>query len=755
VGVLRLFHLAFLLFILPLAVGTRADEPTPTSCLALLDPNWTSQEQFVWKRVCAGEVADFNNPIIEHEDSYWGTLDPMDSASWPDSRILRPAFLRAILLTEPYRSSIRGESVHIRGARFDEKLDFATAELGHDLRLDRSLIEAGADFSEVRSAASIALDGSRIMKTLDMRELHIDEELHLNNTTIESANLRLADIGGIVYLIGSRVETHLNMERIYVAAQLLMCSNAKFVDVSLSKARVGGTLSLRNSKVTGLLDASSIEIGEDLELNTEADGSGGARFNNVNLTFAHVNGRVFIDGADVTGTLEMDEIDIGRRLSMRSLKGDKVSLVGARAGGTIDLSSSHIVSELNMSGLRAEHNLFMGDGATYSDVWLDAGRVAGRLRISKAEILGTLSMNRLHVGEDLQIDHSKLNSMRGIGGQVRGTMSLTHSRVLGNANLTAISVDGDLLAYWARFDNNLLLLASRIGGLLTLEQAAIKGNLHCWNIAAGHVSMDSARLTGPVTLNDARIRGHINLTKAKAQSDFSLKRANIEGELKLDGDPDRWSDKGLFDLRSAKIGIIPSLSDSWPPNLRIDGFTYGIVGAADKYRTWFRNNLDHHSPQPFEQLASVVEKQGDEEFAKEIRYEGRNVLRDQYCNDGPWISCAWQTVLKGVVGYGYYPWRAIWPTMAIVAAGMVVLWSWKIYPLEAAGGGTPQNEMRRGRCLRRFFYSLDKFLPFIELDRSFESTKLVGFPRYYFYGHQLAGFVIATFLVAALAGLTK
>jgi hypothetical protein len=64
------------------------DEP----CSVSSDPRWTPQEKFVWRRVCVGAVADFNA-----EPGYGGNLDPTNPAGWPQSRVLRPAFLQTIL----------------------------------------------------------------------------------------------------------------------------------------------------------------------------------------------------------------------------------------------------------------------------------------------------------------------------------------------------------------------------------------------------------------------------------------------------------------------------------------------------------------------------------------------------------------------------------------------------------------------------------------------------------------------------------
>jgi hypothetical protein len=63
--------------------------------------DWTPQEKFVWERVAAGKIADFNTT-----GGYGGNLDPKKPKGWPDNRVLRSAFLETILLKDPYRRNL-------------------------------------------------------------------------------------------------------------------------------------------------------------------------------------------------------------------------------------------------------------------------------------------------------------------------------------------------------------------------------------------------------------------------------------------------------------------------------------------------------------------------------------------------------------------------------------------------------------------------------------------------------------------------
>jgi len=121
--------------------------PADKKCSVPEDEGWTSQEKFVWHRVCIGETEDFNK-----EPEYGGSLDPKKPDNWPENRVLRPSFLETILLKDQYRRALTRMGVNIVGARFVEELDLYGAQLGHGLGFYGSLFEKGADFTFVRSA---------------------------------------------------------------------------------------------------------------------------------------------------------------------------------------------------------------------------------------------------------------------------------------------------------------------------------------------------------------------------------------------------------------------------------------------------------------------------------------------------------------------------------------------------------------------------------------------------------------------------
>jgi hypothetical protein len=137
--------------------------------------SWTSQEKWVWKQVCEGKVADFNEA-----EGYGGNLDPRKPEGWPENRILQPSFLETILLYEPYRSALTNKGVRIIGAWFKEPLDLSNATLAHEVWLVDSRFESDVDLSWLKSSHLIWLEGSKFNGELDMDALQVNSFLFMS-----------------------------------------------------------------------------------------------------------------------------------------------------------------------------------------------------------------------------------------------------------------------------------------------------------------------------------------------------------------------------------------------------------------------------------------------------------------------------------------------------------------------------------------------------------------------------------------------
>jgi len=151
---------------------------------------------------------------------------------------------------------------------------------------------------------------------------------------------------------------------------------------------------------------------------------------------------------------------------------------------------------------------------------------------------------------------------------------------------------------------------------------------------------------------------------------------------------------------------------------------------------WF-GKQQSFSPHAYEQLALAFQNQGHADDARAIRYDGRERERSESTG----LRYAWLTTLNWAVGYGHHIELAMIWTLLLVILGAWVL---------GVSGEGPKNGMPVGLS-----YSFDMLLPIIKLRDAHYEIDLVGWPRYYFYVHKIAGYVLATFLIAGISGLTK
>ena len=352
--------------------------------------------------------------------------------------------------------------------------------------------------------------------------------------------------------------------------------------------------------------------------------------------------------------------------------------------------------------------------ATFQDVSLAAADVGGQLAMDGATVAGTLTMDSLEVGQHL---------------------------LMGNATFQDVSLAG-----------------ANVGGQLNMDGVTVAGTLYMESIEVGqHLLMREAVLEKGTHLIFAHIGLNLDLTGAEP-THLDLSATRIEGELRL---APEWREGAQLILRNTHVGTLQAKDlSSWPDegSLQLDGFTYGRLGGyegafADSpapdnidYIAWLARNSSY-TPQPYEHLAAVLRAAGEPTQANRIRYESRERERTaaweqrDYAGYARWFGL---TLLNWTIGYGlglgYF--RALGWILVFTLIGTVALYAFRQGPEGLAA---------------KAIFSLDRLLPIVQLDESHKEVEagLAGRVKYYFYAHKLVGWVLASFLIAALAGLTQ
>ncbi len=463
-------------------------------------------------------------------------------------------------------------------------------------------------------AKGVRLRGVRISGHLDLEAAVIRWPLSLECCYLDADEPACLD-----YATASRV----TLARCRLAGLTGMMLAARKLDLSRSTltgplrllaADITGDLTCRGAQLDGTdgagsaLVADGMKVGGDVLLDLEFTAVGAVR-----LRLADITGQLSCGGAKLTG---YDRFGYALVADEMKARGDVLLDHGFTAAGAVLLFSADITGGLSCRGARLGINgvgtALVADGMKVrGDVFLDGFTAAGAVRLPGADITGQLSCS---------------------GAKLTG-----HDR-----GFNALVADG-----------------MKARGDVLLDDGFT---------AAGTVSLDSAHVGGSVSLGPtAALAGEdkvaLNATAAKiagrlrwAPGQQVSGRVNLEGATAGELDDD-WSGERA--------------NGYWPVGglLSLDGFTYARFGGdrqatVEQRLAWIRSQYQPHAgsgsaafaTQPYEQLAAVYRKVGQDDQARKVAITRRADLRkygnlNRYRRFGNWF-------LDWSIKYGYQTWRA-------------------------------------------------------------------------------------------------
>ena len=315
-------------------------------------PEWILSEQWTWREICEGRVADFNKYLKEK-------LDPKNqnhNCKCSDNRTLRSDFLKTILLYEPFRSAIPHRGVIIVGAYFPKHIDLSDAVINQTLALLHSYFDSSVAIERLTTPSSIYFDGSKFTDELSMASVSIGDALFMRKAQFVEVDLRGAKIGDQLTMRGSTFSGQLDMPSISIEGDLFMNGKGtQFAGVLLRGAKIGDQLTMSGSTFSGKLDMGSVSIGDALLM------QGGAQFAEVDLRGAKIGDQLTMSGSTFSGQLTMNSVSIGSHLFMneRGTQFAKVDLRGAKIGNALTMVRSTFSGQLDMNSVSIGGDLFM------------------------------------------------------------------------------------------------------------------------------------------------------------------------------------------------------------------------------------------------------------------------------------------------------------------------------------------------------------------------------------------------------------
>jgi len=373
-----------------------------------------------------------------------------------------------------------------------------------------------------------------------------------------------------------------------------------------------------------MLVMDAIHVGDALLMRDKA------QFKDIFLFAAHIGGRLALSSSTVTGTLNMNNISVDEALFMNARSQFK----------EIDLTAAHIGGELLL------------DSSTITSISLYATHIGGRLNLSGSTVTGRLNINNISVDQNLAMGGSQFKEIDLTGAHIGKGLDLSSSTVTGKLNMNGIRVDRDLIMRDKAHFKEIDLSGAHIGGQLDLRNSTVTGKLAGDYIdVAQTMFLDGATFADEIDLTSAKLGQDLYLSSGIFNKNVDLSGAQIGGVLGLESA--QWLGSASLNLTGAAAGEI-DLSHSWPDKIYLSGLTYRNLSnisenISQQAKTWLGKQA--YTPQPYEQLASVLQSNGRIEDATKIRYAGK----EQERKATPWgLYRFWLGLLDWSIGFGYY-----------------------------------------------------------------------------------------------------
>lgn len=322
-------------------------------------------------------------------------------------------------------------------------------------------------------------------------------------------------------------------------------------------------------------------------------------------------------------------------------------------------------------------------------------RVCGDLVFDGADVRAEFNINGAEIGGQLTGCNSKLTTDGAIAFAAQG-----------------VTIEGGVFLRDTKLNGAIDINGSVIGGQLSCERSELK------NPDGFSLHAQGARIRGGVFLDGAKSIGTVNLAGANIEVQMDFENATfVSGENEEAINGQHMTVRGAFLWRKVRAvegavkfygAHLQGLADdeeSWRKvkSLTLVGLTYDdLVGPMDLCfrKAWLkmgaRGLQGRFHPQPYQQLAKFYRETGHRGEAREVLIEKEIELRedarssglDNAANIGEWAKIKtrfgndfrwfWDILSRQIAGYGYKPWRSIFPLLTLVAIMTVLsLTTWR------------------------------------------------------------------------------
>ncbi len=429
-------------------------------------------------------------------------------------------------------------------------------------------------------------------------------------------------------------------------------------------AKITGQLNCSGAKLTpkqgDALDAENAEIGGSVFLDEQFESTGAIRFPGAKIT-----GGLSCSGAKLrvqegTNALVAQGAEIGGGVFLDMQEGSGPD-DGFESTGTIRFHGAKITGQLSCRGakLRVKEGtdaLAADNAEIVGDVFLDEQfESTGTISLPGAKITGGLSCS----GAKLRVKEGT-DALFADGAEIGGGVFLDMQE--GSGPDDGFESTGTIRFHGAKITGGLSCRGAKLRvkegtNALAAQGAEIGGGVFL-DKQEGSGPDDGFESTGTISLPGAKITGHLGFDKSSV-AEVICWNLDLTGDL-------FWrsiqvNDKTSLDLRGAKVKCLRDDEGSWPSEgkLYLDGFVYedhssylrqtaeeisnsaktvGLHLKVEERIEWLKRQptepTNHQmKPQPWMQLAKLLEAKGDRKDAKHVVYRFRRLRAEQKCFD--------------------------------------------------------------------------------------------------------------------------
>jgi hypothetical protein len=641
------------------------------------------------------------HPPIEPDFLRWLVVD---SSAAP---LIDPKGLRV------HHANIRG-SVDLDGCKvsfpmefndcsFDREFSIKSAQI-ESLSISDSTLTAGINGELSIFHGSLFLERSRSSGPLLFEATQITGDLNCYQTSVHFIKSALVldrtTVQGGVFLTHFRCQSAIRIRSAQIGGSLAFFGariDASGQAISLDRSTIKGSVFLKEEfSTSGSIGMFGVNIDGDLDLSEAKLEDRGVT---LNLDRATVHGSVFMnDGFQTPGTVSMFATHIGGdldcaganfesagptlHLDQAAIQGQVMFTPSFRSSGEIQMFSTQIGGNLNCSGASlagAEECIVLFGASIKGNVLMTNGtKCEGRVQMYGAQISGDVDCTsaefRLPAVKGAKMaDHQVFSLLALENAHIRGNVILSRATCAGRITLAGAVISGGMNC------QGTIINGSELDQSLSLDDSIISGDVF---LSKGF------RASAAVGASNAQISGDFDCYGASFKS-YLCPKMKLTGDLTLVGirQPHFY-----LDLRNASVRLLHDEVASWPQKglLRLDGFAYqdlylhspatptaiksdklpDSVSLDTKTRiSWLQLQpaSDQTSPQPWMQLASLLESKGNLAGAKQVRFQFSRIQALSAYPLMSGLSLVYNWIEED-------PRNVFWPILLLWLFGALVFW---------------------------------------------------------------------------------